>query len=151
MPEMAIDPKRKVVMPPITHVGVLAKKAPICKSDSMLSPQGLLNSLTSQCMRAMRDSVSHACSWEKVKQSSNAPKQMEIVTAKHTTKHKHRDKSQFTSLLITLDNSGAKSQRHQAVQHKTHEQCKFVQCGEGGVGAGGGGGGSGDNQAHCAV
>ena len=33
IPEMAMEPKRKVVMPPITQVGVLAKKAPICKPN----------------------------------------------------------------------------------------------------------------------
>ncbi len=68
MPEMAIDPKRKVVMPPMTHVGVLAKKAPICKPNSILSPQSLLMvGFTSACMRAVRDSMSHVCGWENVK------------------------------------------------------------------------------------
>lgn len=33
IPEMAMEPKRKVVMPPMTQVGVLAKKAPICKPN----------------------------------------------------------------------------------------------------------------------
>lgn len=51
MPEMAMDPKRKVVMPPMTHVGVLAKKAPICKPNSILSLQSLLNDFTSECTR----------------------------------------------------------------------------------------------------
>ena len=45
----------------------------------------------------------------KGKATFNAPKQMETIAAKQMTKHKHRDKSQFNSLLITLENSGAKS------------------------------------------
>lgn len=47
------------------------------------------------------------CMWlGKCQASLNAPKRIEIVTAKQMTKHKHRDKSQFTSLLTTLDNPG---------------------------------------------
>lgn len=35
MPDKAMEPKRNVVMPPITQVGVLAKKAPICVSSQL--------------------------------------------------------------------------------------------------------------------
>lgn len=120
-----MDPKRKVVMPPITHVGVLAKKAPICKPNSLLSPEALLNGFTSACMRAVQASWL-TCKWlGKCQASLNASKRIEIVTAKQMTKHKHRDKSRFTSLLKTLNNSGDKSQQHQDLQHST---CTFVQC-----------------------
>ncbi len=72
------------------------------------------------------------CMWlGTCKASLNAPKRIEIVTAKQMTKHKHKDRSQFTSLLEPLDNSGDKSQQHQDLQHSTtqHMQICTVQGG----------------------
>ena len=40
MPDKAMDPNRKVVMPPITHAGVAAKKAPICRNSDIADQYG---------------------------------------------------------------------------------------------------------------
>ncbi len=55
MPERAMEPKRKVVMPPITQVGVLAKNAPICTARFPLSSQcdRLMQEHTAQPKRVM--------------------------------------------------------------------------------------------------
>jgi len=47
----------------------------------------------------------------------NALKQMETVITKQIAKQKRRDKSQFTSQLMTLDNSGAEKQQHHILLH----------------------------------
>jgi len=65
---------------------------------------------------------------------------METVITKQIAKQKRRDKSQFTSQLMTLDNSGAEKQQHHILLHHMVLMGVTNFCSQEGGGRGGGGG-----------
>ena len=61
MPDRAMEPNRKVVIPPMTQVGVLAKKAPICTATawSALCDESVAKKLT-VCLQQVHGKTIHS-------------------------------------------------------------------------------------------